>query len=327
MSAGPGTGAVKSGGPPELVLEARGLAFAHPGSARPALDGLELTVARGRFLGLLGPNGAGKTTFVNLVCGLLRASAGELTLFGRRPNVRSVRRRIGLCPQELALYPTLNAAENLRLFGRLAGLSGRHLARRVDAALEMVRLTAEARERVGRFSGGMKRRLNLAAGLVHEPELLLLDEPTVGVDPQSRLAIYAALEELSAAGTTILYTSHYMDEVERLCEEVVVIDHGHVLTQGPTAEVVARGRRAATFRLELAPGREAAGPIAEAERLGLRARLLESGELELAGDDLAALTEEVARLARSGDVAGFQTHKPTLEESFLELTGRELRDR
>jgi ABC-2 type transport system ATP-binding protein len=311
----------------EFVVEARGLSFAHPGSSRKALERLSLGVRSGSFLGLLGPNGAGKTTFVNLICGLLRADSGQLEVFGKRPRSAAARRRIGLCPQELALYPALSAAENLRFFGRLAGLSGRRLRSRVGAVLELVRLAPEAQRRVGRFSGGMQRRLNLATALVHEPDLLLLDEPTVGVDPQSRLAIYAALEELSASGATILYTSHYMDEVERLCDEVLVIDHGRVLTHGPTAEVVARGRRAAAFRLSLAADRDAQPLIEEAERQGLHARLVEGGELELAGDDLAALMEEVARLTRRGDIARAQTHRPTLEESFLELTGKELRDR
>jgi len=308
------------------VVRARGLRFTHPASERPALEALDLELEPGCFLGLLGPNGAGKTTFVHLLCGLLRPDAGVLEVFGRRPRARAVRRRLGLCPQELALYPTLTAAENLRLFGRLAGLNGRHLRLRVEAALEAVRLSGEARGRVARFSGGMKRRLNLAASLVHEPDLLVLDEPTVGVDPQSRLAIYEALEERAAAGTSLIYTSHYLDEVERLCQEVVVIDHGQVLTRGATEEVVARGRRAASFRLNLAAGRQPAPLIGRAQARGLRAQVLEEGQIELSGDDLAALTEELAELMRSGELSGFETHKPTLEESFLELTGRELRD-
>jgi ABC-2 type transport system ATP-binding protein len=309
----------------EAAIETSGLTFTFRGSAKPALDRVSVRVEEGSFTGLLGPNGAGKTTFVNLVCGLLAPDRGELRIFAEAGASRAARRAIGFCPQELALYPTLTAAENLRFFGRLAGLTGRRLAERITAALAATRLEDEGHTRVERFSGGMKRRLNLAAALLHEPRLLLLDEPTVGVDAQSRLAIFEALEALSAAGTTIVYTTHYMEEIERLCRDVIVIDHGSVLAQGVTADLIASGRRAQTFRLTVAKGR-GAELVTEAEGLGLRAEVRSDGRLDVAGEDLAALTALISRSTASGDVLYVETQRPTLEERFLELTGKELRD-
>jgi ABC-2 type transport system ATP-binding protein len=304
---------------PLPALEATELGFAFPGAPRPALERVSLRIAPGGFTGLLGANGAGKTTFVSLVTGLLVPDAGLVRVFGRVSTTREARRSVGSCPQELALLPTLTAAENLRFFGRLSGLAGRRLAARVEACLGVARLREEARERVERFSGGMMRRLNLAVALLAEPRLLVLDEPTVGVDVQSRLAIFAALEELSAAGTTILYTTHYMEEVERLCDDVVVLDRGRVLAAGPVASL--GGLRAQVFRLTLAAGRSAAELAAEAVAGGLEARVLAGGELELAGDDLALLTGTVARFSARGEVLACETRQPTLEERFLALTG------
>lgn len=309
-----------------VALRAQDVSFTYPEVGRPALEDFSLEVREGSFLGLLGTNGSGKTTFVNLVCGLLSTASGRIDVLGAPAGSRRARRSIGLCPQELALYPTLTAEENLRLFGRLAGVRGPRLIERVQACLELAQLVAERGQRVASFSGGMKRRLNLAAALVHDPSLLLLDEPTVGVDPQSRIAIYESLEELSRAGTTILYTSHYMEEVERLCERVVVIDRGVRLVEGPTEEIVVHGQGSASFRLRLAPDRNAAALASELTGTSIRAQVLEDGSLELAGEDLAQLTAEVARLTERGDVVDCETHKPTLEESFLGLTGRELRD-
>ncbi len=309
-----------------VALEASELSYTFPGSERPALERVSVRIREGCTTGLLGPNGAGKTTFVHLVCGLLRPTSGTLQIFGRAGSTSAARHEIGFCPQELALYPTLSAAENLRYFGRLSGLSGAHLSARVEACLETARLRESARTRVARFSGGMKRRLNLAVALLSEPRLLLLDEPTVGVDTQSRLAIFEALERLAANGTTIVHTTHYIEEIERLCAEVIVIDRGRVLAQGPTEEFVLRGRRAQTLRLTLGPGSSAATLAREAEGSGLRARVLAENLLELGGDDVAALTETVARISKRGAVLGLETHRPTLEERFLELTGREMRD-
>jgi ABC-2 type transport system ATP-binding protein len=216
-------------------LEIKDLHKQYPGTAEAALKGVSLRVQRGEFFGLLGPNGAGKTTLINIVCGLLAPSSGEAQLQGN--NMSNGARRLGLVPQDLALYPTLTARENLLFFGRMQGLR-RDLKRRADAWLEHVGLTPYAHRRVSTFSGGMKRRLNLIVGLLHEPALLVLDEPTVGIDPQSRLLIHENLSRLNREGVTILYTTHYLQEAETLCSRLAVMDSGRVIAEGAPAALV-----------------------------------------------------------------------------------------
>ena len=196
-----------------------------------AVDGVSLSLQPGELLGLLGPNGAGKTTTVSLLAGLLPPDRGEVLVDDHRlvGDADPVKRRIGLVPQEVALYEELTARDNLRFFGGLYGFRGAVLQRVVAAALELVGLADRGRDRVSTYSGGMKRRLNLAAGLLHDPDILLLDEPTVGVDPQSRHAIFENLQSLKRRGKAILYTTHYMEEAERLCDRIVVMDHGQVI--------------------------------------------------------------------------------------------------
>ncbi|MCK7498087.1 MAG: ABC transporter ATP-binding protein [Comamonadaceae bacterium] len=216
------------------IIEITDLTKIYPGSDRPALDGLSLAIPAGAFFGLLGPNGAGKSTFLSILCGLLAPTRGQVRVLGmdvtRVPHqVKSI---LGLVPQDLALYPTLTARENLLFFGRMQGLTGARLRERVATCLTIARLEDLADRRAGTFSGGLKRRLNLVIGLIHEPKLLILDEPTVGIDPQSRHFIHASLRELHAAGMTILYSTHYMEEAEQLCDDVAIIDRGHILTRG-----------------------------------------------------------------------------------------------
>jgi ABC-2 type transport system ATP-binding protein len=198
--------------------------------ARVALDGVSFEIPRGETLGLLGPNGAGKTTLLHLIAGVTSADAGCVTIFpDSARSIANPRARIGLAPQSLAVYRELTAEENLGFFGRLHGLRGKALGERVTAALELVGLAARRRHRVSTLSGGMQRRLNLACALVHEPELLLLDEPTVGVDAQSRARIFACLEELKASGLTLVYSTHYLEEAERLCDRVAIFDGGRIV--------------------------------------------------------------------------------------------------
>jgi len=224
-----------------VVIRSQGLVKRYPGSETPALDGLDLSVRAGEIFGLLGPNGAGKTTAIAIMTTLLRPDSGTLHLFdldlSRQP--RAVRRLIGLVPQEIALYPTLTVAENLTYFGRLYGLKGADLARRVDACLAMVGLKEHSARRIAACSGGMKRRANLAAGILHQPKLLFLDEPTVGIDAQSRSHIFAGLKRLQEAGTTLVYTTHYMEEAQLLCDRIVIIDAGRVVTTGKPTELLA----------------------------------------------------------------------------------------
>lgn len=266
-----------------------------------ALDGLSLEIRRGEIFGLLGPNGAGKTTTVNVAVGLLAPDRGSVAIEGLgSPRDPAARRRTGVAPQALALYDTLTAEQNLRFFGRIYGLSGRRLAERVDWALDFVALAERRRDAVRTYSGGMKRRLNLAAALVHDPELILLDEPTAGVDPQSRNSIYENILALKRQGRTILYTTHYIEEAERLCDRVAVMDHGRVLALDSVPGLLAaRGARAVLVA-------EVSGKTVRVET-----------------DDPMA---ELHRLAASGPLGRFWVEHATLEQVFLNLTGRELRD-
>ena len=221
------------------LLSVAGLSYAY--GERPALQDVSFALRRGEVFGLLGPNGAGKTTAIACLCGLLRPRAGELRLDGRpfRPREEAAdRARFGYVPQDLAVYDDLSARENLELFARLLGCPD--VARAVQSGLELSGLAPRADERVETFSGGMKRRLNIAASLLHEPELVLLDEPTVGVDPQSRHHIFESIESLATGGRSMLYTSHAMDEVERLCDRVAILDHGKLLACGTPAELAER---------------------------------------------------------------------------------------
>jgi ABC-2 type transport system ATP-binding protein len=222
------------------VLEVRGLVKRYRGAGENAVDGLGFTVRKGEFFGLLGPNGAGKTTAISVICTLLPPTGGTVSIdsidIARNPS--GARRRFGLAPQEIALYPSLTGRENLRYFGRLYGLRGRALARRVDECLALAGLEGSADKRVDAYSGGMKRRANLAAAILHEPPLLFLDEPTVGIDAQSRNAILERLAGLREAGTTIVYTTHYMEEAEQLCSRVAVMDRGRIIAEGAPGDLI-----------------------------------------------------------------------------------------
>lgn len=265
-----------------------------------AVDGLSLEIRRGEVFGLLGPNGAGKTTTINLALGQLKPDAGSVMLDGGTPTVAAVRRKIGVAPQALALYDELSAEENLRFFGKLYGLRGPELKRRVGAVLELVGLAERRRGRAGTFSGGMKRRLNLAIALVHEPTLLLLDEPTVGVDPQSRNAIFELVRRLHTDGCTIVYTTHYMEEAQRLCDRVGIIDHGRLLALDAVERLLAQhGGRSTVI----------------AERVGAEERI-----------ETADVKAELLRVLADPTVMAVRTERANLETVFLSLTGRSLRD-
>jgi ABC-2 type transport system ATP-binding protein len=241
----------------EPVLDCRDLRRRY--GQRLAVDGVGLRVDPGETYGLLGPNGAGKTTTISMICGLLRRDGGEVTVAGssldRDPG--AVKAAIGYVPQDIALYPDLSGGENLRFWGRMQGLSGRELAARVEAVLELVGLADRARDKVADYSGGMQRRLNIGAGLLHRPRLLVLDEPTVGVDPQSRNAILENVEALEGEGVAVLYTTDYMEEAERLCDRVGIIDQGRLIAEGTRRELVAKlGQR---DRIELAAAGDLVG--------------------------------------------------------------------
>ncbi len=294
---------------------------------RPALDGVSFAVAPGEVFGLLGPNGAGKTTLMSIVAGLLEPTAGAVRLRGERLTRRrkELRRLIGLVPQDLAIYNELTARENLRFFGQLYGLGGAALERRVTDLLAAVALLDRADDRTGTFSGGMKRRLNLGAGLVHGPALLLLDEPTTGVDPQSRNHIFEEVRRLSAAGLAVIYTSHYMEEVQALCPRVGIIDHGRLIACD-TLEGLLR-QLPSLLRLRVAGLTDAAQRRLSAwAGAGLMAN--DGRQIEVECRDVKrAILEVIPLLAEDGvELTGLETEEPNLERVFLHLTGRALRD-
>jgi ABC-2 type transport system ATP-binding protein len=307
------------------LLEVRDLRKRH--GAHIALDGISFAVAPGEVFGLLGPNGAGKTTLMSIVAGLSQPSAGEVRLQGQvfTQSRKELRHLIGIVPQDLAIYNELSARENLRFFGQLYGLGGPALERRVDGVLAAVALSDRADERAGTFSGGMKRRLNLGAALVHGPALLLLDEPTTGVDPQSRNHIFEEVRRLNAAGLTIVYTSHYMEEVQTLCPRVGIIDQGKLIACDALAGLLRQLPGLLRLRVAALPEparrRFAALP-------GARPIEGDRNLVELACQDVKqTLLAVIPLLAEEGvELTGIETEEPNLERVFLHLTGRGLRD-
>ena len=299
-----------------------------------AVKDVSFAVPRGQCFGLLGPNGAGKTTTISMICGILAPDSGRVEVEGQSVSADTspAKGRIGYVPQELALYEELGATDNLRLFGAMDGLRGVPLRNRIAEALAITGLADRATEPVSRFSGGMKRRLNIAAGLVHDPDLLIFDEPTVGVDPQSRNAIFDTLKGLQAAGKTILYTTHYMEEVERLCDRVAIMDHGAIVAND-TLDGLRRLLPASDeVGMEIDPQslNDGDGWVGELRSAcgGVRQARFKGTTLTL---DVDHLTRDVPAVlawleGRKLEVCGVASRRATLEDVFLHLTGRTLRD-
>ena len=309
------------------VLACRGLTKRF--GERLAVDGVGFEIRAGETYGLLGPNGAGKTTTISMICGLLTRDAGDVVVEGRPidPGATDAKSAIGYVPQDLAIYPDLTARENLAFFGGLYGLRGQNLRARVDELLEIIGLTDRAGDRTDQFSGGMKRRLNIAIGLLHRPRLLILDEPTVGVDPQSRNAILASVQTLGEEGMAILYTTHYMEEAERLCHRVGIIDEGRIRAEGTRRELVALvGHR---DRISLAATGELTAAAAAARRLdGVQEATAREGGLDLlvtnARSILPRLLQDIS--VDGVSIRSVEVTEPDLEAVFLHLTGKALRD-
>lgn len=310
-----------------MVLECRGLVKRF--GDRTAVDDVSFSIAKGETFGFLGPNGAGKTTTISMACGLLTPDAGEVLVAGHRmaPTAVSAKAAIGLVPQDLALYEDLTATDNLRFFGRLQGLHGKVLAARVAEVLEVVGLADRATERIDTYSGGMKRRANIAVGLLHRPQLLVLDEPTVGVDPQSRNAILESIEALSGEGLSVLYTTHYMEEAERLCDRIGIIDAGRLVASGTRRELIDSVGQG--DRIEVSADGDLDAFAAECRWLpdvfGVDRR--DRGISVRSTNGAAALAAVVAAAARNGvSITGVAVVEPDLEAVFLRLTGKALRD-
>ena len=295
------------------------------------MDDVSFEVRSGETVGLLGPNGAGKTTTLSMMSGISKPDGGSVSFLGQRvhQDANALKKRVGLVPQDLALYEELSAWANLELFGGLYGLSGAALATRAVEALDLVGLANRRRDRVKEFSGGMKRRLNIAAALLHDPELILLDEPTVGVDPQSRNAIFENLEELKRRGKTLVYTTHYMEEAERLCDRIVIIDHGKVLADDTVRGLYRRLPASRSVALDLEPPAASENLLAGLAAMpGISAVQGTAGGVRFDtadfGANLALALEHIAGLgARVTSVKSGQT---SLEDVFITLTGHALRD-
>ena len=293
-----------------------------------AVKGISLQVARGEVFGLLGPNGAGKTTTISMLTGLLEPTGGTITVDGLdlKRHTREVKAQMGLVPQELALYTTLSARQNLMFFGRIYGLKGQALRQRVDEVLEMIGLTERADDAVGDYSGGMKRRVNIGAGLLHRPRVLFLDEPTVGVDPQSRNAIFESVEALNRAGMTVIYTTHYMEEAQRLCHRVAIVDEGQIIALDTPAGLI-RSLGGGVVLLGVAEGT----PEALTEHIGqLPAVKLVSrndGQVKIETQRLQEALMGALDLTNRMDVriTSLEILEPNLESVFLHLTGKKLR--
>ena len=294
-----------------------------------AVDDVSFTIEQGEIFGLLGPNGAGKTTSINMICGVLKPDGGRVMIGGKDIWLESkaVKRSLGVVPQEIAVYEDISARDNLNFWGSLYGLSGADLKTRVNESLTRVGLSDRAGDKVKEFSGGMKRRLNLCMGLLHRPSVLLLDEPTVGIDPQARLNILEVVREVAAGGTTVLYTTHYMDEAQDLCDRIAVIDHGKILTAGTLEELTRLAGEAEVLRLT---GRFDDPAVRDRLSSVIGVRVLKADDrlavlsVDSDGPGLLEVLPEI--LASDLQVEDVSIQQPNLQSVFISLTGKELRD-
>lgn len=281
------------------MIEVRGISKRY--GDLQAVDNLSINIEKGHIFGLLGPNGAGKSTTISMMCGLINPDQGQVLLNGNAPGLKETKHKIGLIPQSIALYEELTALDNLSFFADLYGLPSDLKAERMEWSLQFVGLQDRAKDTVGEYSGGMKRRLNLAASLLHDPEFIFMDEPTAGVDPQSRNKLFESVFELKALGKTIIYTTHYMEEAEKLCDRVGVVDKGQLLALGTVDELIEQHGGESSVHIQSEQGAETfmtANPV----------------------NDL------MTRLKGLTTVENLSLQRPNLETVFLNLTGKQLRD-
>jgi ABC-2 type transport system ATP-binding protein len=318
----------------ETILEARNLVKKYGDVT--AVNDVNLAIQEGEIFGLLGPNGAGKTTLISMVTGLLKPTSGQIAVDGLdlKTDTNAVKSKLGLVPQELALYPTLTARDNLDFFGRLYGLGGKDLRERVEEVLGMVELTERADEAIETYSGGMKRRVNIAAGLLHQPKVLLLDEPTVGVDPQSRNAIFEGVEALNRAGVTVIYTTHYMEEAQRLCHRVAIIDEGRIIAlDTPSALIRSLGGGILVLGLEDPEAGPGEGRVqAVVDRVNelpvVKSTTRDDGHFKVETHRFQEALMAILDITNELDVriTSLEKWEPNLESVFLHLTGKRLRE-
>ncbi|HWQ29674.1 MAG TPA: ABC transporter ATP-binding protein [Negativicutes bacterium] len=294
-----------------------------------AVDGISFRVEKGEVFGLLGPNGAGKSTTISMISALMPPNKGEILFEDRNISLepKRIRQKLGVVPQDIALYPTLSGYENLAFWGSMYGLKGAELKKRIGEVAEIIGLNGRLKDRVDKYSGGMKRRLNIGAALLHRPELLIMDEPTVGIDPQSRNHILDTVLELNRQGMTIIYTSHYMEEVEYLCSRVCIMDQGRTIASGTQEELVelVKGRTQVNLRLDKADG-EISGILKAIK--GVDRVESENNEIAVLGENVdTILAEIIANVTGHGRrISSIDVRKPNLEAVFLHLTGKALRD-
>ncbi|RUS47017.1 ABC transporter ATP-binding protein [Cohnella sp. AR92] len=294
-----------------------------------ALDHIGFTVKEGEIFGLLGPNGAGKTTTISILSGFTKYDGGEVKFLGKevRRHEMEVKRELGIVPQDIALFEDLTAWENLDYFGRLYGLRGKLLNARIKEALEFTGLSDRKKDRPKKFSGGMKRRLNIACAILHHPKLIIMDEPTVGIDPQSRNHILQSIKELNRMGSSIIYTSHYMEEVREICTRIAIVDHGRVIANGTQSELTSLIATEEKVIIELSSVNYTM--IEGIKRVhGVRECAAQGNRLEVIGKIGEKYLSKVIQIVSESDaeIVSMQMEKPSLESVFLTLTGRSLRD-
>jgi len=322
----------------ETMVEARGLVKIYKrsdGSQVQAVNGIDLDIYKGEIFSLLGPNGAGKTTTISMISGLTAPTEGDARIGGYSITKQPMeaKRLMGVIPQEVALYPTLSACQNLEFFGKMYGLRGSELSTRVDEVLEFIGLVDRQKDRIDTFSGGMKRRVNIGVGLLHRPKLVYMDEPTVGIDPQSRRNILDSVKELNHQGMTVLYTTHYMEEAQELSNHIAIMDHGKVIAYGTHEELIAivgeLDRLELAIYAPLAGGDESAQVIERWRAIdGVHQVTAAEGRLALLVDDgnlvLPRLFDSATQMGVR--ITSVEIQEPNLEAVFLHLTGRDLRD-
>lgn len=310
------------------LIEVKGLVKNFNGNA--AVDQVSFDILTGEIFGLLGPNGAGKSTTISMLCGLLQPDEGDVLINGEsfRKNSMALKSLLGLVPQDIALYPTLTARENLKFWAKMYGLKGSLVKKRTEEILEIVGLSDRGNDRIDNYSGGMKRRINIAAALLHKPKVLIMDEPTVGIDPQSRNHILETVLELNKEGMTVLYTSHYMEEVEKLCDRIAIMDHGKIIAMGTKEELSRIDGDNDEISIEAKPLEE--GILAKVKNISgvLQATIEDESCLRIiVAPGTEVIADLVTFLGQEGiKISHIKIKEPNLETVFLHLTGRALRD-
>lgn len=294
-----------------------------------AVDGISFDVAEGEILGLLGPNGAGKSTTISIISTLLTADEGNVTYEGKAVSMlnQEFKMKMGVVPQEIALYPTLSGYENLKFFGEVYGLRGDKLKKRIEEVKEIIGITDRITKRVDTYSGGMKRRLNIGCALLHEPEFLIMDEPTVGIDPQSRNHILATIKKLNEQGITIIYTSHYMEEVEYLCDRICIMDMGKVIAKGTKAELLSMMKQEYHYRIDAEGSIDSFVNVCKGLNVFKKVEKLDDG-VHVYADQNGQLLNQIISAAHDSQlsITTIEAIQPDLEDIFLKLTGKGLRD-